>query len=136
MNKTHRITIRVDQSTYNQLKQVSDETGYELSKIIRDCIKGDVRKYKPINVNPEYIADILRRDGELLTELNNVNRELHMIGNNVNQIAKYVNTNGYVTDNILTELTELITDIQTMRKEVNDEWQSYMLHTHGMETKP
>jgi len=70
-NKT--ISLRLTEKEYEKLKTKADELGYSVSELIRKKVLGNRERLAP------------RQDIKLFAY------ELNRIGNNLNQIAKYVN---------------------------------------------
>lgn len=92
MSKKANIIIRIDVDEKERLIKKSKSIGIPLSDYIRQlCIFGDVR-----NIPPSAIVDIRR------------------IGINVNQIAKRVNGGSITKDKVITDLQEIILDLEKL----------------------
>ena len=98
IEKNKIISLRLTQAEYERLKKLADQTGWSVSELIRNEISGK----KKITGK----GDIKR----LLYEINK-------IGHNLNQVAKYVNTQKAV-DRVVAE--ELI-QIKTLLKKLADD---------------
>lgn len=92
MTKETIIKFRVEKSEKERLEKKAKAIGISLSDYLRQlCIFGDVR-----NIPTSAIVDIRR------------------IGINVNQIAKRVNGGSVTKDKVITDLQEIILDLEKL----------------------
>ena len=91
MKYTRMVTIRLSEDEYNALYSKVEDSNYRnISAFIRDLIyKRNVKIVKGIKCRKELIA------------------ELHKIGINLNQIARYVNSIKSVDEQVLSELQNI-----------------------------
>ena len=93
-NKT--ISLRLTEEEYNRLKNTADELGYSVSELVRKKVLG----------NREKLAQ--RQDLKLIAY------ELNRIGNNLNQIAKYVNTHRAIDRVVASNLLKIREAIESV----------------------
>ncbi len=98
IEKNKSISLRLTENEYNRLKKLSDENGYSVSNFVRKKIFDK----KIINKNV------------IETFLYNANR----IGNNLNQIARYCNTNKSVDKIVLEKLIEIEKEIGKFKNDL------------------
>jgi len=89
---THRITVRLDDDLYLKLTELKKNTNSNYTEIIRDLLSQSEVKCRAKKIEKRECDH-----SKLLYELNK-------IGNNINQIAKYVNTEKELDTKILEEL--------------------------------
>ena len=53
-----------------------------------------------------------------MPQLKEITAQLSAIGNNLNQIARYLNAGGMLTDELRKEINSCVEDVMKMRKEI------------------
>jgi len=105
--KEHRVTVRFKEVQYSIIEEYAKQLGVPVAEYIRQqVINGNVA------INYSVVADI--------PQLQKLTDELHAIGNNLNQIARYFNMGGLHSIAIRQEINECIAEIMKMRKAVMD----------------
>lgn len=89
------IGFRVTEDLYETLARDTASANLSISEYCRRLIAG-----KKIN----YQAPIIHNDSAIVDELRDINK----LGNNMNQIARFLNQGGTITDGIADELREAI----------------------------
>ena len=92
--KMKKISIRIPDKLYQELKQISEENGLTLSEVIRAKIQKNKRNLCNKKLTTEFLYQINR------------------IGNNINQIAKYVNTKKSIDRLVVIQLTKIIEELK------------------------
>jgi len=87
--RNHSISLWLNNQEYRHLKQQCDVSGLSASTFMRKLIMSENVQAKP----PEEYAALLR--------------ELSAIGNNINQIARWANTQKSVSEDEILEAAEL-----------------------------
>lgn len=77
--RTYMVSLKLDTSEYYSLKTKAKSAGVSRSEYIRSCLKGSI-------IRPR-----------LTPELNDYIRKLSGMGNNLNQIARKANAEGYTS---------------------------------------
>lgn len=116
--KVRVLRCRVTQKEYNQILRQYENSGYgSLSAWLRYLLFS-----KKVSIQ------LFQEDGELLrqlsrknTHLNDLKRQIAYIGNNINQIARKVNTYNYTGSGELTSIIILLTEINDMVKKLCDD---------------
>ncbi len=98
IEKNKTISLRLTENEYDRLKKLSDENGYSVS----DFVRKKIFDKKIINKNV------------IETFLYHANR----IGNNLNQIARYVNTKKSIDKITLEKLIEIEKEISDLRNDL------------------
>ncbi len=93
--KEHRITIRLTEDQYEVLKNECKASQLSVSEYIRRLLLNRKIPVYPIIIHDEH---------EILEELYKINK----LGNNLNQIARYFNSNGLMNNEVYKELKEVI----------------------------
>ncbi len=107
LQKQHFIGIRVTDTLYQVLLRNSRDAGLSMSEYIRKVLM-----HQKIILKPEIVFD----DSKLLEALANLGR----IGNNINQIARYLNEGGRPTSSMYQDLTHCITELHQIRDDVHE----------------
>lgn len=107
--KEHFIGIRVTNELYDVLKNEAAESDLSLSDYIRKLLTS---RRPTIHRTTEIVYD----DPELLKVFSN----LAACGNNLNQIAAYLNQNGTMTNPMWKEIKSCITDLYEMRDNIKE----------------
>lgn len=92
---THRVTVRLTDDMYKVLHH--DAEAAHLSDA--ECLRQMILKRK-INYAPAIVHD----DSAILEELHNINK----LGSNLNQITRYLNQQGNMTNPLAVELRQII----------------------------
>ena len=88
-----KLSVRVNEREYKHLKFQASNAGLKMEPFIRKLIMGTEIRPRP----PDNIAQLIR--------------EINYIGNNINQIARKVNTENRVNQAQLEELIHLLGEI-------------------------
>lgn len=88
-----KISVRLNEKEHKQLQRQAENAGLKMEPFIRKLIMG---------------ADIQPRPPDNVVQLI---REINFIGNNINQIAKKVNTENNVSQSQLEEILHLLGEI-------------------------
>lgn len=92
-NLDTKVTIRIDSETKEILSQIKNRNGLSYSEIIRLSIWDNLKKIKVVKIsNEKKIDELSQKLIEMINELKNVRKEIVVIGNNLNQIARHLNT--------------------------------------------
>lgn len=105
--KDHQLTIRFTEELFNILTSDAKAAGLPRTEYIRRLITD----HKPV-VKQEIVFD----DAELLQ----VFRNLGHYGANLNQIARYLNQGGLMTNNMWKEIKECVSEIYEIRDAVKE----------------
>lgn len=110
--------FRLTEQQYNHLKRLSAETGYNVNELLRLIVDNiDDGTLKIVNQSQQAKANremqILARQKYLLNLFSNVT-------SNINQIAKYVNTNQKIDKNVVNAFEQMITKIDKLRGDVRE----------------
>jgi len=106
--KEHFIGIRLTDDLFEVLSGNAEKAGLSLSAYIRQLIAGKTIKAQP---------PIFHDDTALVSELAKLNK----LGNNLNQIARYFNEGGLMTNPLAQELHHALQDIDKMVIRCNEE---------------
>lgn len=105
--KERFIGFRVTEELYEIIENEASLAKMSVSEYCRN-----LATHKKIVMKKEVVFD----NPELLSALSNLGK----IGSNLNQIAKYLNEGGTVTDQLKKELTQCITDLRHIREDVKE----------------
>lgn len=97
------VLVRLNEQEYAHLKRLSETSGLKMEPLIRQLILGRELKPHP----PENLAALLR--------------QMSSMGNNINQIAKVINSIHTVQKDDIEQIQEMQSDIQQMQSEL---WQA------------
>lgn len=92
-----KIAIRVDERTIEIIDEVADELQLSRSEVIRFFLDKAVYKDKKNlfeRLNNESRKELIEQFMKLSTDINYLKKDYSSIANNVNQIAKKINTSG------------------------------------------
>ncbi|MGI6501622.1 MAG: plasmid mobilization protein [Anaerostipes sp.] len=103
--KEHKISVKLSTVELEKLDASAQNAGVNRSKYIRELIHG--------NGNTDLTFPKDRA---------NLIRQVSGIATNINQIAKFVNTNGAVYELQLQTIRDLLKDIQQLLQEVLQQW--------------
>lgn len=110
--------FRLTEQQYNHLKRLSAMTGYNVNELLRLIVDNvDDGTMKIVVQSQQAKASremqILARQKYLLNLFSNVT-------SNINQIAKYVNTNQKIDKNVVNAFEQMITKIDKLRGDVRE----------------
>lgn len=94
------ITLRLNASEYNHLREQAEATGLKMEPLVRQLIMGVNLRPRP----PDTYAALLR--------------ELSAIGNNVNQLAHQANARGEAVREEISEAARLVRQAWQLVKEI------------------
>jgi hypothetical protein len=97
------VLVRLNEQEHAHLKRLSETSGLKMEPLIRQLILGRDIKPRP----PENLAALLR--------------QMSAMGNNINQIAKVINSIHTVQKDDIEQIQEMQSDIQKMQSEL---WQA------------
>ncbi|MBU5433937.1 plasmid mobilization relaxosome protein MobC [Intestinimonas sp. MSJ-38] len=97
------VLVRLNEQEHAHLKRLSETSGLKMEPLIRQLILGRDIKPRP----PENLAALLR--------------QMSAMGNNINQIAKVINSIHTVQKDDIEQIQEMQADIQKMQSEL---WQA------------
>lgn len=106
-SKTKEINIRFTQDQYDVLTQDAEAARLPRTEYIRQLIA---------NRHPVVRQEIVFNDKRILETLRNLGR----MGNNLNQIAAYLNQGGTMNNKMWKEIKECISEIYVIRDEVRE----------------
>ena len=106
--KVHQLPVRFTDDLYAVLSDNADKAGLTRGDYIRHLVAGKTPKARP---------PIFHDDTALISELAKLNK----LGNNLNQIARYFNEGGLMTNPLAKELHHTLQEIDKMVIRCNDE---------------
>ena len=98
MKQVKRLSLRLSETEYAHLKELSEITGMKMEPTIRSLIMGRTLHPKPPKVYPELL------------------RQIAAIGNNINQIARVANGIGRVQQSDIDDLRAMLSEIWQLVK--------------------
>ena len=105
LRKSRHISLRLTETEYEVYKEFARRGGFTLSELIRRFLtNGKVSYRMPI------VAD--------MPQLKEITAQLAAIGNNLNQIARYLNAGGMLTDELRNDINARVEDVMEMRKKI------------------
>ena len=102
--KEKRVTVRLTEDLYDVLSCNAKKAKLSKAMYIRKLINGTTIKPLPV---------IIHDERDILQELRNINK----LGNNLNQIARYLNQGGAITEPVLEEIKSVL---RQLRLSIND----------------
>ena len=103
---THRITIRLTDEMYEVVTHDAEAAQLSIAEYIRHLILNRKIRYHP---------PIIHADTAIVHELHDINK----LGNNLNQIARYLNQDGTMTNPLAKELRETLRQINDSCSKLN-----------------
>lgn len=100
-----RITLRLTEEEYEVLKEDALQAKMSVAVFARSIVV-----QRNVTINYKVVAN--------MEDVRAVGRELHAIGNNLNQIAQYFHTGGARSEYILQEINSGIKEIEIIRKNI------------------
>ena len=98
-----RITLRLTEEEYEVLKKDALQAKMSVAVFARSVVM-----QRNVTINYKVVAD--------MEDVRSIGRELHAIGNNLNQIAQYFHTGGARSEYILQEINSGIKNLERIRK--------------------
>ena len=106
--KVHQLPVRFTEDLYAVLSDNAQKAGLTRGEYIRHLVAGKTPKAQP---------PIFHDDTALVSELAKLNK----LGNNLNQIARYFNEGGLMTNPLAKELHHTLQEIDKMVIRCNEE---------------
>lgn len=103
-NRNSRITIRVSEKEKESLEKFKEANGYKSWLEMLEANKTDLPK-------------TFKLDKQTISTINN----LHQIGNNINQLAKYMNSINYLSGDQLERQLRLVEKLIKLKKELKQQ---------------
>lgn len=103
-NRNHKITIRVSEKEKFVLESFKESNGYKSWLEMLESNKSDLPKDFEL-------------DKQTISTINNI----HQIGNNINQLAKYMNSVNYLSGDQLERQLRLIEKLIKLKKELKQQ---------------
>ena len=100
-----RITLRLTEEEYKVLKEDALQAKMNVAVFARSAVV-----QRNVTINYKVVAD--------MEDVRSIGRELHAIGNNLNQIAQFFHTGGARSEYILQEINSGIKDLEIIRKKI------------------
>lgn len=114
--RTHRITIRLTDQMYDVVARDAKAANLTIAEYIRQLILKRTIRYAP---------SIVHDDTKIIQELGRMGK----IGSNLNQIARYLNQGGSMTNPLAKELRETLQHLtdccNTLNQKVEEEYGHY-----------
>ena len=99
----HNVMLRLTEEEYEVLKEDALQAKMSVAVFARSVVM-----QRNVTINYKVVAD--------MEDVRSIGRELHAIGNNLNQIAQYFHTGGARSEYILQEINSGIKNIERIRK--------------------
>lgn len=128
--KTHRVTVRLPDDLYDDLKHTQNDLGLTMSDVICASLRDNISSYKVVNLPDNVnVQDVLKNNEDVIEQLNKIRHEIHRIGVNINQVVHDYNLYGekikfYQLPNVLTRISTYMKAIDNVTEGVSKEWQS------------
>ncbi|MCG3727766.1 plasmid mobilization relaxosome protein MobC [Vibrio cincinnatiensis] len=103
-NRNNKITIRVSEKEKESLEKFKEANGYKSWLEMLESNKTDLPK-------------TFELDKQTISTINN----LHQIGNNINQLAKYMNSINYLSGDQLERQLRLVEKLIKLKKELKQQ---------------
>ena len=101
----HNVMLRLTEEEYEVLKEDALQAKMSVAVFARSVVM-----QRNVTINYKVVAN--------MEDVRAVGRELHAIGNNLNQIAQYFHTGGARSEYILQEINSGIKEIEIIRKNI------------------
>ena len=105
----HIIKTRLNDEEYEHFQRRLEVYGMNQSAFIRKALSEAI-------IRPVIVASLVNDD--LLAALGKLTAEYGRIGNNLNQIARYLNAGGMLTDELRSDINARVEDVMEMRKKI------------------
>ena len=123
-----KVTVRFDDETYNFLDESSKKLGLTKPDLVRNLVLNrQIKQSKVMTMSRDEAEDFLQNIVLLTNEINSVQTDLKRIGNNINQIAKKTNSDGWKSsyDSFFRELDNVLNGI------LEDAWKYVEVNKNG-----
>lgn len=100
-----RITLRLTEDEYKVLKEDASQAKMSVAAFARSVVA-----QRNVIISYKVVVD--------LHDVRTIGKELHAIGNNLNQIAQYFHTGGARSEHIIQEINSGVKDLERIRKKV------------------
>ena len=101
----HNVMLRLTKEEYDVLQEDAWQAKMSVAAFARNVVA-----QRNVVINYKVVAD--------MDDVRTIGKELHAIGNNLNQIAQYFHTGGARSEYIIQEINEGIKDLERIRKKV------------------
>ena len=101
----HNVMLRLTEEEYEVLKKDALQAKMSVAVFARSILV-----QRNVTINYKVVAD--------MEDVRSIGRELHAIGNNLNQIAQYFHTGGARSEYILQEINRGVKDLEKIRKDI------------------
>lgn len=101
----HKLTLRFTEEEYEGIRKDAADAKMRMAEYGREMLlQGQVV------INYKIVAD--------MNDIRDIGKELHAIGNNLNQIAQYFHTGGARSEYIIQEINSGVKDLERIRRKV------------------
>ena len=100
-----RITLRLTEDEYEVLREDALQAKMNVAQFARNVVV-----LRNVTINYKVVAD--------MDDIRCIGKELHAIGNNLNQIAQYFHTGGVRSEYIVQEINGGVKDLEIIRRKV------------------
>lgn len=127
-----QVNVRLSDDEFEKLNELAKRFSRSRSDVVRTAFQGELAKMSDTKVNSlsdEERKKMLEFTGIMMTYLSRMERTLHGVGNNVNQIAKASNQ-GRVPKRVVDEDKLILfadsfrENVEVIQKELDKIWQS------------
>ena len=101
----HNVMLRLTEEEYVVLQEDALHAKMSVAAFVRSVVT-----QRNVIISYKVVAD--------MDDVRTIGKELHAIGNNLNQIAQYFHTGGARSEYIIQEINEGIKDLERIRKKV------------------
>ena len=121
------VNVRFDNEMFEAIDSLSEFYGISRSEVIRRAIKQDLKLAQRTKQSREHLINTRLNIAKLMQQIGCLEAETNRIGNNINQIAKRVNTNGKepvleVLKEYKNELRKINDNLKTIAENYNTVW--------------
>lgn len=123
-----KVTVRFDDQTYNFLDESSQKLGLTKPDLVRNLVLNrQIKQSKLTTLSRDEVEDFLQNIVLLTNEINSVQTELKRVGNNINQIAKKTNSDGWKSsyESFFRDLDNILNNI------LDDAWKFVEVNKNG-----
>ena len=107
--RDHQIMVRFTQTEYENIAHNAKNAGLSLSAYAHDLVcNGKVSVHYQLSPQIDEIKPLLSAIGKT--------------GSNLNQIARFLNSGGSATDNVITDIQSCISELFDLRKMLSGSW--------------
>ena len=101
----HNVMLRLTEEEYDVLQEDARHAKMSMAAFARRVIA-----QRNVIISYKIVAD--------MDDVRTIGKELHAIGNNLNQIAQYFHTGGARSEHIIQEINSGVKDLEKIRKKV------------------